>query len=83
MLEVCAMRSCRVKETNQQRGESGRFKKGGNLINLVALWPAILRFAAALAALILRLRPAGCDLGVLKNINMGAGWACDSQIAAG
>ena len=33
---------------------------------LVALWPAILRFAAALAALILRLRPAGCDLGSAK-----------------
>ena len=33
---------------------------------LVALWPAILRFAAALAALILRLQPAGCDFGEFK-----------------
>ena len=32
-----------------------------------ALRPAILRFAAALAALILRLRPAGCDLGSSKS----------------
>ena len=34
---------------------------------LVALWPAILRFAAALAALILRLQPAGCDFGSSKH----------------
>ena len=34
--------------------------------SLVALWPAILRFVATWAALILRLRPAGCDLGSAK-----------------
>ena len=33
---------------------------------LVALWLAILRLVAALAALILRLRPAGCDLASAK-----------------
>ena len=32
-------------------------------VRLMALWPAILRFAATWAALILRLRPAACDLG--------------------
>ena len=32
--------------------------------SLVAFWPAILRFAGAWAALILRLRPAGLRIGV-------------------
>ena len=49
----------------------------------MALWPAILRFAAALAAPILRLRLAGCELGSSITTNIGAGWDCDSQIAAG
>ena len=49
----------------------------------MALWPAILRFAAALAALILRLWPAGCDLRSSNITTIGVGWACDSQIAAG
>ena len=36
-----------------------------------------------LAAVILRLRLAGCDWGVQTTTGIGAGWACNSQIAAG
>ena len=50
---------------------------------LVVLWPAILRFATALAALILRCGLRVAIWGVQNTTSLGAGWACDSQIAAG
>ena len=64
-LENCKMGGC--KEIRQP------------FANLVALWPAILRFAAALAALILRLRLQAVIWGVQNTTDTGAGWACDSQ----
>ena len=67
----------------EQPQHSEKNTKGPTATPLSGLVAGDSPICGRLAALILRLRPAGLRFEEFRSPVKGAGWACDSQIAAG